>query len=77
MTSKHLTRNMGSFDRAVRAFVIAPLAIIGALALGASSIGGIVVFAFAGINLATSATGFCPLYVPFGIHTRGRTPLPH
>lgn len=77
MATKLLTRNMGSFDRAVRAFVVAPLAISAALALGASSIGGIVVFAFAGIVLATSATGVCPLYVPFGIDTRGRTPLPH
>ena len=77
MATKHLTRNMGSFDRAVRAFLIAPVAIGIALGFGASSIGGIVLLALAGMALATGATGVCPAYVPFGIDTRGRTPLPH
>jgi hypothetical protein len=77
MATKHLTRNMGSFDRAVRAFLIAPVAIGIALGFGASSIGGIVLLALAGMALATGATGVCPGYVPFGIDTRGRTPLPH
>ena len=75
MATKHL--NMGRTDRALRAFVIAPIAIVAALALGATSILGIVLFAVAGIALASSATGFCPAYVPFGIDTRGRTPQPH
>ena len=77
MATKLLTRNMGSFDRTVRAFLIAPVAIGAALGVGASSIAGIVLFAVAGIALATGATGVCPAYVPFGIDTRGRTPLPH
>jgi hypothetical protein len=77
MATKHLTKNVGSFDRAVRAFVIAPIAIATAFGLGATSIGGIVLLALAGIALATGATGVCPGYVPFGIDTRGRTPLPH
>jgi hypothetical protein len=77
MASKLLTHNMGSFDRAVRAFLIAPVAIGSAVGVGASSIAGIVLFALAGLALATSATGICPGYVPLGIDTRGRTPLPH
>jgi uncharacterized membrane protein YccC len=77
MASKLLTRNMGTFDRAVRAFLIAPVAIGIALALGPTSIGGIVLLAVAGIAPATGATGVCPAYIPFGIDTRGRTPLPH
>lgn len=77
MATKLLTRNMGSFDRAVRAFLIAPVAIGVALGIGASSIAGIMLFALAGIALVTGATGVCPAYVPFGIDTRGRTPLPH
>jgi hypothetical protein len=77
MASKLLRRNMGSVDRVVRAFVIAPVAIGIALGVGASSLAGIVLFALAGLALATSATGVCPGYVPFGIDTRGRTPLPH
>jgi hypothetical protein len=75
MATKHL--NMGRTDRALRAFLSAPAAIVAALALGATSIGGIVLFAVAAIALGSSATGFCPSYVPFGIDTRGRTPLPH
>jgi uncharacterized membrane protein YqaE (UPF0057 family) len=77
MASKLLTHNMGSFDRAVRAFLIAPVAIGIAVGVGASSIAGIVLFALAGLALTTSATGICPGYVPFAIDTRGRTPLPH
>ena len=81
MASKLLVKNMGSLDRALRAFVLAPAAIIAALALGASSIGGIVLFAFGGIALVTGAAGRCPNYVLFGIDTRGRShlrvPLPH
>ena len=77
MATKLLTRNMGSFDRAVRAFVIAPIAIGIALGLGATSIGGTIVLAVAGIALATGATGVCPAYIPFGVDTRGRTPLSH
>ena len=76
MASKHPTKNMGGFDRAFRGFVVAPVAISTALALGASSIAAIALLALAGIALATSAVGFCPAYVPFGIDTRGRTPLP-
>ena len=81
MASKFLVKNMGSFDRALRAFIVAPAAIVAAFALSATSIGGIVLFAVAGIALATGAAGRCPNYVPFGIDTRGhghvRAPLPH
>lgn len=81
MASKFLVKNMGSLDRALRAFVVAPAAIVAALALGASSIGGIVLLAVAGIALVTGAAGRCPNYVLLGIDTRGRghvrAPLPH
>jgi hypothetical protein len=79
MARKVLVKNMGSLDRALRAFVVSPVAIVAALALGASSLGGIVLFVVAGAALTTGATGICPGYVPFGIdtHGRGHTPLPH
>jgi hypothetical protein len=81
MASKFLIKNMGSLDRALRAFVVAPVAIVAAFALGATSIGGIILFAVAGIALVTGAVGRCPSYVPFGIDTHGRgrvhAPLPH
>lgn len=81
MASKFLVKNMGSLDRALRVFVLAPAAIIVALALGATSIGGIVLLVVAAVALATGSTGICPSYVPFGIDTHGhghaRAPLAH
>jgi Inner membrane protein YgaP-like, transmembrane domain len=72
-----MSRNMSNLDRGLRSFVIAPIAIVVAVLIGAGSIGGIVLFALAAIMLATSAVGFCPLYTLFHLNTRGRTPLPH
>jgi DUF2892 family protein len=82
MASKFLTKNMGNLDRALRAFVVAPAAIVAAFALGATSTAAIVLFAVAGLALVTGATGRCPNYVLFGIDTRIRrvhlrAPLPH
>jgi uncharacterized membrane protein len=72
-----MARNMSNLDRGLRSFVVAPIAIVVAVLIGAASIGGIVLFALAAIMLATSAVGFCPLYTLFHLNTRGRTPLPH
>ena len=81
MTSKFLVKNMGSLDRALRAFAISPVAIVAAIALGPTSVGAIVLFFVAGLSLLTGASGICPSYVPFGIDTHGRghvrAPLPH
>jgi hypothetical protein len=81
MASTFLVKNMGSLDRALRAFVVAPVAIVAAFALGAPSVGGIVLFTVAGIALVTGASGRCPSYLLFGIDTRGRShvrsPLPY
>jgi Protein of unknown function (DUF2892) len=68
---------MSNLDRGLRSFVIAPVAIVIAVLIGAGSIGGVVLLALAGIMLATSAVGFCPLYTLFHLDTRGRPPLPH
>ena len=67
-----MTRNMGTFDRALRAFVVAPTAIVVALILGAGTLGGIILFVVAGIMLATSVTAFCPTYTAVGISTDPR-----
>ena len=64
-----MTQNMGVFDRSLRAFVVAPAAIVVAFILGASTLGGIILFVVAAIMLATSATAFCPIYVAVGIST--------
>jgi len=65
--------NMGSIDRRVRAFVVAPVAIVIAFVVGAGSVAGIVLLALAVVMLATSAVGFCPLYRVFRINTRPRS----
>ena len=67
-----MTRNMGTLDRRVRGFLVAPAAIIAALILGAGTVLGIVLFVVAGIMLATSATGYCPNYTLIGISTERR-----
>jgi len=64
--------NMGSIDRMLRAFVVAPAAIVVALVVGAGSVTGIVLLVIAAIMLATAAVGFCPLYRLLGINTRAQ-----
>ena len=72
-----MSTNMSNLDRGLRSFLIAPVAIVLAIIVGAGSIVGILLFALAAIMLATSAVGFCPLYRLLHIDTRGHTPLPH
>ena len=67
-----MIRNMGTLDRAVRVFVVAPVAIVGALIVGAGTVGGTILFVAAGIMLASSATAFCPTYILLGISTHPR-----
>ena len=67
-----MTLNMGTIDRSVRAFVVAPAAIVMALILGAGTFGGIILFVVAGLMLVTSVTGYCPNYTLLGISTRPR-----
>jgi hypothetical protein len=65
-----MTPNMGTVDRSLRAFVVAPAAILVALLLGAGTIAGIVLFVVAAVMLLTGATGFCPTYAVIGISAR-------
>jgi len=71
-----MSRNMSSLDRGLRALVA--LAAAGAaVATGAGSVAGIVLFVVAAVLLATSAVGFCPLYRLIRFDSRGHRPLPH
>ena len=72
-----MPKNMSTLDRRLRAFLVAPLAIVIALLVGIGSVAGILLVIIAGIMLATSAVGFCPLYTLFRFDSRGKTPLPH
>ena len=64
-----MIRNMGALDRGFRVFVVAPAAIVVALIVGAGTVAGVILFAVAGIMLASSAVGFCPTYTLVGITT--------
>jgi hypothetical protein len=67
-----MKRNMGSVDRLVRAFVVAPvLIVLSVTVFGVGSLFGIVSLVVAGVMLVTPAVGFCPAYTPFGLSTRG------
>ena len=65
-----MSRNMGTVDRGVRGFLVAPAAVVGAFLIGAGTVAGIVLFVVAGIMLATSTTGYCPNYTWIGISTQ-------
>ena len=72
-----MTKNMSVLDRRLRAFAAAPLLVVIALLAGAGSPVGIVLFVLAGVMLATSVAGFCPLYALLHLDTRGAKPLIH
>jgi hypothetical protein len=65
-----MSTNMGSIDRIVRAFVVAPVFLVVAFIVGVGSVAGIVLLALAAVMLTTSAVGFCPLYKLIGLDTR-------
>lgn len=63
-----MKRNMGTADRIIRLLLAALFAYLyfGGIVTGTWGI----VLAVAGlVFVLTSLVGFCPLYVPFGIHT--------
>ena len=62
--------NMGSADRKLRAFVVAPVLVVAGLLLGPAGWLAIVLYVLAGVMLATSAVSFCPLYALLGLCTR-------
>ena len=64
-----MTRNMGAVDRGLRAFVVAPAAIVVAFILGATTLVGIILLVVAGIMLVTAVSGYCPTYTLVGITT--------
>ena len=67
-----MTRNMGIVDRGLRAFVVAPTAIVVAFVLGAGTLGGVILFVVAGVMLTTAVTAFGPPYTAVGISTDPR-----
>ena len=60
--------NVGTTDRIIRA-IAAIAALIGALALGIGTAGGILLLVVGGVLAVTAAVGFCPLYRVLGMNT--------
>ena len=70
--------NLHKHERVVRLFVLAPLALIAALIVGAGSTLGIVLLVVSALMVVTGAVSFCPLYAAIGRLRRGRRePLTH
>jgi hypothetical protein len=66
---------MGKYDRLIRAFVailVGVLYFTGRINGVTAIVLGVIAVAF----FATSLVGWCPLYAPFGISTRGRAHSP-
>ena len=68
-----MSRNESNLDRMIRV-AVAVVAVIGAVAVGASSVLGVLLFVVGGILLVTAAVGFCPLYRLLGISTDKSAP---
>ena len=60
--------NVGSTDRIIRA-IVGIAALIGAVALGVGTGGGIALLVVGAIMVVTAAVGFCPLYRVLGLNT--------
>ena len=63
--------NEGVVDRAIRVVVAAVLIGVGLGVVGGT--GGIIMAVIGVIPALTGLSGFCPLYIPLGIDTRGRS----
>lgn len=63
-----MKKTVGTTDRILR-IVVAAGAVAGSGVLGFSTGWGIALLVVAAVMVATSATGYCPLYSLLGIHT--------
>ena len=67
-----MKQNMGTVDRLLRTFVIAPvLIVLSVVVFGVGSVLGIVALVLATVMVVTPAVGFCPTYTLFGLDTHG------
>lgn len=62
-------RNEGTADRVVRGLVVAPIALIAAVAVGLGTVAGVVLAVVGVVMALTAAVGFCPLYRLVGVST--------
>lgn len=67
-----MKQNVGTADRLIRGFIVAPGALVWAALAEWTTAWGIVALVVAGVMLMTAAVGFCPLYAVVGINTARR-----
>jgi uncharacterized membrane protein len=67
-----MKQNMGTADRIIRAIVVAPVLLVIAYFVGFATVVGVIATVLAVVMLGTAAVGFCPLYLPFHLHTDHR-----
>jgi uncharacterized membrane protein len=63
-----MKKNMGTIDRLIRTIFAITIGVL-YFAEMITGTAAIILGVFAVVFLATSATGFCPLYLPLGIST--------
>ncbi len=66
-----MKKNMGSIDRILRIVVAAIIAVLYFMKVIDGTL-AIILLALAGIFVLTSLISVCPLYLPFGISTKGK-----
>ncbi len=66
-----MKKNMGSLDRILRIVVAAVIAVLYFMKVIDGTL-AIILMALAGIFVLTSLISVCPLYLPFGISTKGK-----
>ena len=67
-----MVKNMGTLDRGLRVVVALVIAVL-YFTHQITGVAAIVLGVLAVVFLLTSAVSTCPLYLPFGISTRGKT----
>jgi hypothetical protein len=72
-----MTANVGTADRVVRVVLAVVAAIVG-VSVGAGSVLGLILLVVAAVLLVTAAVGFCPLYRLVGLSTaKAKQPVTH
>jgi hypothetical protein len=66
-----LEKNMGNIDRIIRFVIAAIFAVVYFTGIVSGTI-GIVLLVLAVVFSLTATVTFCPLYLPFGLSTRGK-----
>ena len=66
-----MKKNMGTIDIVIRLLIAAFMIVLYFTHVISGTL-AIILLIFAGVFVLTSLLSFCPLYLPFGIHTRGK-----